>query len=48
MLALVSGYSAVVFLKTPVNDIAIGVGVFITLSMTTLTLTSRQSVKTAR
>jgi LPLT family lysophospholipid transporter-like MFS transporter len=48
MLALVSGYTAAVFLKTPVNDIAIGVGLFITLSMTTLTLTGRQSVKTAR
>jgi LPLT family lysophospholipid transporter-like MFS transporter len=45
MLALVSGYAAAVFLKAPVNDIAIGVGVFIALSMTTLTLTRRQSVK---
>ena len=48
MLALVSGYSAMVFLKTPVNDIAVAVGLFIALSMTTLTLTSRPSVKTAR
>jgi MFS transporter, LPLT family, lysophospholipid transporter len=48
MLALVSGYSAMVFLKTPVNDIAICVGVFIALSMTILTWTSRQSVKSAR
>jgi LPLT family lysophospholipid transporter-like MFS transporter len=48
MLALVSGYTTAVFLKTPVNDIAIGVGVFISLSMTTLTLTGRQSEKTAR
>jgi LPLT family lysophospholipid transporter-like MFS transporter len=48
MLVLVSGYSAVVFLKTPVNDIAVGVGLFIALSMTILTLTSRQSVKTPR
>ena len=48
MLALVSGYTAAVFLKAPVNDIAIGVGVFITLSMAILTLTGRQSVKTAR
>jgi len=48
MLALVSGYSAAVFLKTPVNDIAIGAGVFITLSMATLALTGRQSAKTAR
>ena len=48
MLALVCAYTATVFLKAPVNDIAIGVGVFITLSMATLTLTGRQSVKTAR
>jgi LPLT family lysophospholipid transporter-like MFS transporter len=48
MLAFVSCYTVAVFLKTPVNDIAIGVGVFIMLSMTTLTLTNRQSVKTAR
>jgi MFS transporter, LPLT family, lysophospholipid transporter len=48
MLALVSGYTAAVFLKTPVNDIAIGVGIFIALSMTTLTLTGRQSLKNVR
>ena len=48
MLALVGGYTAAVFLKTPVNDIAIGVGVFIALSMTALTLTGRHSLKTAR
>jgi MFS transporter, LPLT family, lysophospholipid transporter len=41
MLALVSGYSAAVFLNTPVNGIAIGVGAFIALSMTALTLTRR-------
>lgn len=41
MLALVSGYTAAVFLKVPVNDIAVGVGIFIALSMTTLTLTRR-------
>jgi MFS transporter, LPLT family, lysophospholipid transporter len=41
MLALVTGYSAAVFLNTPVNDIAIGVGGFIALSMTVLTLTRR-------
>jgi MFS transporter, LPLT family, lysophospholipid transporter len=38
MLALVSVYSAVVFLRVPVNDIAVGVGLFIALSMTLLTL----------
>src|SRR3984957_13543469 len=45
MLALVSGYAAAVFLKAPVNDIAIGVGVFIALSMTNLTLTRRNFAK---
>src|SRR6202789_2583723 len=39
MLVLVGGYSAAVFFKVPVNDIAIGVGAFIALSMATLTLT---------
>jgi MFS transporter, LPLT family, lysophospholipid transporter len=39
MLALVGGYSAAVFFKAPVNDIAVGVGAFIALSMATLTLT---------
>jgi MFS transporter, LPLT family, lysophospholipid transporter len=48
MLALVSGYSAAVFLKTPVNGIAIGVGAFIALSMATLTLTRLKSVKRSR
>jgi LPLT family lysophospholipid transporter-like MFS transporter len=41
MLALVSGYTAAVFLSVPVNDIALGVGAFIALSMATLTLTRR-------
>jgi LPLT family lysophospholipid transporter-like MFS transporter len=45
MLALVSGYTAAVFLKVPVNDIAVGVGIFIALSMTTLTLTRRNFAK---
>jgi MFS transporter, LPLT family, lysophospholipid transporter len=48
MLALVSGYTAAVFLKAPVNDIAIGVGAFIALSIAALTLTGHQSVKPAR
>jgi LPLT family lysophospholipid transporter-like MFS transporter len=47
MLALVSGYTAAVFLSVPVNDIAVGVGAFIALSMATLTLTRRKS-KAAR
>jgi MFS transporter, LPLT family, lysophospholipid transporter len=45
MLALVSGYSAAVFLNAPVNLIAIGVGAFIALSMTILTLTRLKSAK---
>jgi len=39
MLVLVSFYSAAVFLKTPVNGIAVAVGAFIALSMAALTLT---------
>jgi MFS transporter, LPLT family, lysophospholipid transporter len=46
MLALVSGYSAAVFLNAPVNGIAVGVGAFIALSMATLTLTRLKSEKT--
>jgi LPLT family lysophospholipid transporter-like MFS transporter len=45
MLALVSGYTAAAFLKVPVNDIAVGVGIFIALSMATLTLTRRNFAK---
>jgi LPLT family lysophospholipid transporter-like MFS transporter len=45
MLALVSCYSAAVFLKVPVNGIAIGVGAFIALSMATLTLTRLKSAR---
>ena len=48
MLALVSGYSAAVFLNAPVNGIAIGVGAFIALSMATLTLTRLRSAKASR
>jgi len=40
MLALVSAYSAAVFLRTPVNEIAVAVGLFIALSMAILTVTS--------
>jgi LPLT family lysophospholipid transporter-like MFS transporter len=39
MLTLVSAYTAAVFLKVPVNGIAVGVGMFIALSMAILTLT---------
>jgi LPLT family lysophospholipid transporter-like MFS transporter len=48
MLALVSGYTAVVYLRVPVNDIAVCVGAFIALSMATLTLARRKSKKAAR
>jgi len=48
MLAMVSGYSAAVFLNTPVNAIAIGVGAFIALSMAALTLTHLKSPRASR
>jgi MFS transporter, LPLT family, lysophospholipid transporter len=48
MLALVGGYTVAVFVKTPVNDIAIGVGLFIALSMTAVTWAGRRLLKTAR
>jgi mannose/fructose/N-acetylgalactosamine-specific phosphotransferase system component IIC len=48
MLALVSGYSAAVYLNTRVNGIAIGVGAFIALSMATLTFTRLKSAKASR
>jgi MFS transporter, LPLT family, lysophospholipid transporter len=48
MLALVSGYSAAVFLNAPVNGIAVGVGAFIALSMATLTLMHVKSAKASR
>jgi MFS transporter, LPLT family, lysophospholipid transporter len=48
MLAMVSGYSAAVFLDTPVNAIAIGVGAFIALSMAALTLTHLKSARASR
>jgi MFS transporter, LPLT family, lysophospholipid transporter len=47
MLAMVSAYSAAVFLKTPVNGIAIGVGAFIALSMAALTFSRLKFGKTA-
>jgi MFS transporter, LPLT family, lysophospholipid transporter len=47
MLALVSAYSAAVFVGATVNEIAIGVGAFIALSMAALTLTSRHHKRTA-
>jgi LPLT family lysophospholipid transporter-like MFS transporter len=42
MLALVCSYAAAVFLETPVNGVAIGIGVFISLSMTILTVMGRR------
>jgi hypothetical protein len=47
MLALVSCYSAAVFLGAPVNDIALGVGAFIALSMAILVLTRLKPAKAA-
>ena len=47
MLALVSGYTAASFLDLPVNGIAIGVGLFIALSMGALALTRPKSAKRA-
>jgi hypothetical protein len=38
MLALVSGYAAVSFMGLPVNEIAVGFGLFLSLSMGALTL----------
>jgi LPLT family lysophospholipid transporter-like MFS transporter len=46
MLALVSGYSAAVFLNAPVNGIAVGIGAFIALSMAALTLAHRKRANT--
>jgi LPLT family lysophospholipid transporter-like MFS transporter len=47
MLALVSAYSAAVFLGATVNAIALGVGAFIAVSMATLILTRRKSARSA-
>jgi LPLT family lysophospholipid transporter-like MFS transporter len=47
MLALVTGYTAASFMKAPVNDIAVGFGLFLALSMGLLTLTRLQSAKPA-
>jgi len=47
MLALVSGYTAASYIGIPINDIAVGVGLFIMLSMGTLTLTRPKSAKAA-
>jgi LPLT family lysophospholipid transporter-like MFS transporter len=41
MLALVAGYTAATFMRIPVNDIAVGVGLFTALSMGALTLMRR-------
>jgi LPLT family lysophospholipid transporter-like MFS transporter len=48
MLVLVSGYTAVSYMRAPVNDIAVGVGLFIALSMGALTLTRNKSPKRTR
>jgi MFS transporter, LPLT family, lysophospholipid transporter len=41
MLALVTGYTAATYLKTPVNSIAVGFGLLLALSMGMLTATDR-------
>jgi LPLT family lysophospholipid transporter-like MFS transporter len=45
MLALVSGYTAASFMKVPVNDTAVGVGLFISLSIGALALTRRATAR---
>jgi LPLT family lysophospholipid transporter-like MFS transporter len=47
MLLLVSGYTAATFMGAPVNDIAVGLGLFIVLAMGALTLTRRKSIMAA-
>jgi LPLT family lysophospholipid transporter-like MFS transporter len=47
MLVLVSGYTAASFIRVPVNDIAVGVGVSIAVAMGALTLAWRRSEKAA-
>jgi LPLT family lysophospholipid transporter-like MFS transporter len=47
MLLLVSSYTAATFMGTPVNDIAVGLGLFIVLAMGALTLTRRKSIMAA-
>jgi hypothetical protein len=46
MLALVTGYTAVSFLRVPVNDIAVGFGLFLAMSMGTLGLMRRNPATT--
>jgi LPLT family lysophospholipid transporter-like MFS transporter len=47
MLMLVSGYTAASYVGVPVNDLAVGVGLFIALSIGALTLTRRKFAKAA-
>jgi LPLT family lysophospholipid transporter-like MFS transporter len=47
MLGLVSGYTAASFIRVPVNDIAVGVGVSIAAAMGALTFAWRRSEKAA-
>ena len=48
MLALVSGYTAVTFLRVPVNDIAVGLGLFLVVSMGLLTFANRRTTQGVR
>ncbi len=41
MLALVTGYTAVSFMRVPVNDIAVGFGLFLAMSMGALPMMRR-------
>jgi LPLT family lysophospholipid transporter-like MFS transporter len=45
MLALVSGYTAATYMKIPINDIAIGFGLFMALSIGALAVSQRTSAK---
>jgi len=48
MLALVSAYAAVSFIGVPVNDVAVGFGFFLALSMGALTLTRPRTANGAQ
>ena len=47
MLALVTGYTTATYLRVPVNDIAVGFGLFLAISMGALALTRREAGKIA-
>jgi LPLT family lysophospholipid transporter-like MFS transporter len=47
MLAMVSGYAAVAYIGVPVNDVAVGFGLILALSMGALTLMRPKKAKAA-